>query len=108
MYRSRMHNVQKLSLRKLCKVSNADWFAIAIESIDAIECQNWDAYHANKLTIAGYDVQTHYNRIEQRIAPLIALCDAIIQKDNLTVHNSLQQYIHRKYSAFKQHGDPCW
>lgn len=64
----------------------------AIDCIDAIEKQNWDAYHHNSIN-PHYDREKKRRSIEERLFPLIALRDAIVANDQ----DIITSYLQKKY-----------
>lgn len=63
----------------------------AIESISAIEEQNWTAYLENCQNIPSYDKEMHRHRIVTRLDPLITLRNALFSKDDAAIAKYLQE-----------------
>lgn len=61
----------------------------AIETITAIEEQNWDAYRKNCQFSPSYDEETHRERITTRLAPLIELRKALCSQNEAAVSEYL-------------------
>ena len=56
-----------------------------IAIINAIEKQNWHAYESNVASVQAYDPVIHKKEIEDRLAPLLALRNAIVKQDSAAV-----------------------
>ena len=61
----------------------------AVDVINAIEIQNWEAYESNCLN-KNYDKEEQRRKLERKLEPLIQLRSAVLSGDSKTVNECLQ------------------